>query len=177
MNTRKVMLLAVLAGLMSALSFFSMPSEGAVKNKNEGTAVVSEGKSVKVQYTLKVDGKVLETSVGRGPLQFTAGSHQIIPGFEKAVMGMKVGQKKSFSVSPAEGYGLEDPKAIKSIPKKQIPPDIKPRAGMILDTKGKNGQRVPVKVVEVKNEVVVINFNHPLAGKTLKYDIEVLEIK
>jgi FKBP-type peptidyl-prolyl cis-trans isomerase 2 len=177
MNTRKVMLLGVLAGLMSALSFFSMPSEGAAKNKNEGIVVVSEGKSVKVQYTLKVDGKVVDSSVGREPLQFTAGSHQIIPGFEKAVMGMKVGQKKSFSVSPAEGYGPEDPKAIKSVPKNQIPPDIKPKAGMLLDTQGKNGQRVPVRVVKVKKDVVVINFNHPLAGKTLNYDVEVLEIK
>ena len=177
MNTNKVMLLAVLAGLMTALSFFSIPSEGAEKTKNERTVVVSEGKSVKVQYTLKVDGKVVDSSAGREPLQFIAGSHQIIPGFEKAVMGMKAGQKKSFSVSPAEGYGPEDPKAIKSVPKKQIPPDIKPKAGMLLDTQGKNGQRVPVRVVKVKKDVVVINFNHPLAGKTLNYDVEVLEIK
>ena len=177
MNTRKVMLFAVLVGLMTALSFFSIPSEGAEKTKNEGTVVVSEGKTVKVNYTMKVGGKVLETSIGHKPLQFKAGSHQVIPGFEKAVMGMKTGQKKSFSVSPREGYGLEDPKAIKSIPKKQIPPDIKPKAGMLLDTQGKDGQRVPVRVVEVKKDVVVINFNHPLAGKTLNYDIEVLEIK
>ena len=177
MNTRKVMLLAVLAGLMSALSFFSIPSEGAEKTKNEGAAVVSEGKSVKVRYTLKVNGKVIDSSAGREPLQFIEGSHQVVPGFEKAVMGMKAGQKKSFSVSPAEGYGPEDPKAIKSVPKKQIPPDIKPKAGMLLDTQGKNGQRVPVRVVKVKKDVVVINFNHPLAGKTLNFDVEVLEIK
>jgi len=177
MKTRNTMLCAIFAGLMAVLSIFSIPSEGAEKTNKEGTIVVSEGKTVKVNYTMKVGGKVLETSIGRKPLQFKAGSHQVIPGFEKAVMGMKAGQKKSFSVSPAEGYGLEDPKAIKSIPKKQIPPDIKPKAGMILDTKGKNGQRVPVKVVEVKKDVVVINFNHPLAGKTLSYDVEVLEVK
>jgi FKBP-type peptidyl-prolyl cis-trans isomerase 2 len=147
------------------------------KLKTKGTVIVSEGKSVKVHYTLRVDGKVLETSIGHEPLQFTAGSRRMIPGFEKAVMGMKAGQKKSFSVSPAEGYGLEDPKAIKDVPKKQIPPDIKPKAGMLLDTQGKNGQRVPVRVVKVKKDVVVINFNHPLAGKTLNYDVEVLEIK
>jgi FKBP-type peptidyl-prolyl cis-trans isomerase SlyD len=177
MNSRHVMLLAVFAGIMTALSFFSIPSEGAEKTKNKGTVVVSEGKTVTVNYTMKVGGKVLETSIGHKPVQFKTGSHQVVPGFEKAVMGMKVGEKKSFSVSPAEGFGLEDPKAIKNVPKKQIPPDIKPKAGMLLDTQGKNGQRVPVRVVEVKKDVVVINFNHPLAGKTLNYDIEVLEIK
>lgn len=177
MHKRKMLLLAVLVGLMTALSFISVPSEGAGKNKNNNTVVVSEGKAVKVNYTLKVDGKVFDSSVGRKPVEFTAGSHQMIPGFEKGVMGMKAGQKKSFSVSPAEGYGPEDPKAIRSIPKSQIPPDIKPKAGMLLDTKKKNGQRVPVKVVKVNKDAVVINFNHPLAGKTLKYDVEVLEIK
>jgi FKBP-type peptidyl-prolyl cis-trans isomerase 2 len=175
MKTRNILLCFMLAGLVAYPSIFSVPSEGAEK-ATKGAAVVAEGKSVKVNYTLKVDGKILETSVGRKPLQFRAGSRQVLPGFEKAIIGMKAGQKKSFKLSPEQGYGLEDPKAIKSIPKAKIPPDIKPKAGMILDTQGKNGQRVPVKVVEVKKDVVIINFNHPLAGKTLSYDVEVLEV-
>jgi FKBP-type peptidyl-prolyl cis-trans isomerase SlyD len=177
MKTRDMMVSVIFAGFIAGLSIFSIPSEGVENAKKEAAVVVAEGKSVKVHYTLKVGGKVVGSSIGREPIQFKAGSHQIIPGFEKAIIGMKAGQKKSFKLSPEQGYGLEDPKAIKSIPKTQIPPDIKPKAGMILDTQGKDGQRVPVKVVEVKKDVVVIDFNHPLAGKTLYYDVEVVEVK
>ena len=175
MKTKKVILYAVFLGFIAAL-FFAVSAEAAEKKKNGGALVVSEGKSVKVNYTLTVDGKVVDTSNGRGPLEFKAGSHQMIPGFEKAVMGMKTGEKKSFKVSPKEGYGPEDPKAIRDIPKSQLPPEMTPKAGMTL-TAQSNGQSVPVRIVEVKKDVVVMNFNHPLAGKTLHFDVEVLEIK
>jgi FKBP-type peptidyl-prolyl cis-trans isomerase 2 len=175
MKTKKVILYAVFLGFIAAL-FFAVSAEAAEKKKNGGALVVSEGKSVKVNYTLTVDGKVVDTSNGRGPLEFKAGSHQMIPGFEQAVMGMKTGEKKSFKVSPKEGYGPEDPKAIRDIPKSQLPPEMTPKAGMTL-TAQSNGQSVPVRIVEVKKDVVVMNFNHPLAGKTLHFDVEVLEIK
>ena len=175
MKTKKVILYAVFLGFIAAL-FFTVASEAAENKKNGGALVVSEGKSVKVNYTLTVDGKVVDSSNGRGPLEFKAGSHQMIPGFEKAVMGMKTGEKKSFKVSPKEGYGLEDPKAIRDIPKNQLPPEMTPKAGMTLTAQA-NGQSVPVRIVEVKKDVVVMNFNHPLAGKTLNFDVEVLEIK
>jgi FKBP-type peptidyl-prolyl cis-trans isomerase 2 len=177
MKARNVMLLAVLLGFIVALAFFAGSSEGAEKKKGGETSVVSDGKSVKVQYTLTVDGKVMDSSNGREPLQFKAGSHQVIPGFEKAVMGMKVGEKKSFKVSPEEGYGLKDPKAIQDVPKTQLPPDITPKAGMTLYAQTKDGKRFPVKIVEVKKDVVVMDFNHPLAGKTLNFDVEVVDIK
>jgi FKBP-type peptidyl-prolyl cis-trans isomerase 2 len=177
MKKRNMTLFAVLLGFITVLLFFVVSSEGAEKEKKGGTLVVSEGKSVKVHYTLTVDGKVVDSSNGREPLQFKAGSHEMIPGFEKGVMGMKVGEKKSFKVSPEEGYGPENPKAIQNIPKNQLPPDITPKAGMTLYAQGKNGQRVPVRVIEVKEDVVVMNFNHPLAGKTLNFDVEVVEIQ
>ena len=175
MKTKKVILCAAFLGLIAAL-FFTVSSEAAEKKKSGNTLVVSEGKSVKVNYTLTVDGKVVDTSKGRGPLEFKAGSRQMIPGFEKAVLGMKTGEKKSFKVSPKEGYGLEDPKAIRDIPKNQLPPEMTPKAGMTLTAQA-NGQKVPVRIVEVKKDVVVMNFNHPLAGKTLHFDVEVLEIQ
>lgn len=177
MKTNKEMHLVFLAVIITAVSIFSIPAESAEKTKKQETAVVSEGKSVKVNYTLKVDGKVVDSSIGRDPIMFTAGKRQVIPGFEKAIIGMKQGQKKSFRVSPSEGYGPEDPNAVRRVPKQQIPPDIKPKAGMLLDTQGQDGKRVPVKVVKVEKDIVVLNFNHPLAGKTLNYDVEVLEIK
>jgi FKBP-type peptidyl-prolyl cis-trans isomerase 2 len=177
MKKRNMTLFSVLAGLIMALSFFTVSSGGAEEKKKAEEIIVSEGKSVKVNYTLTVDGKVLDSSKGREPLQFKAGNHEMIPGFEKAVMGMKSGEKKSFTLSPAEGYGQVDPKALQDIPKKQLPPDITPKAGMTLLAQGNNGQGIPVKIVEVKEDVVVIDFNHPLAGKTLNFDVEVLEVK
>lgn len=138
---------------------------------------VSEGKTVKVHYTLTVDGQVVDSSKGSEPLQFKAGEHKVIPGFEKAVMGMQVGEKKSFQVSPEEAYGPENPNAFQNVPKKQLPSNITPEKGMTLSTQSKDGKRINVRIHEVKKDVVVMNFNHPLAGKTLDFDIEVMEIQ
>lgn len=176
MKTRNVTLFSVLLAVVVGLSFLAVYAEAAEKDKKE-EVVISEGKTVKVNYTLTVDGKEVDSSKGRGPLEFKPGSHQVIPGFEKAVMGMKVGDKKSFKVAPEDGYGPEDPTARQNIPKKQLPPEITPKAGMMLMAHGKDGQSIPVKIVEVRDDEVVMDFNHPLAGKTLNFDVEVLEIK
>jgi FKBP-type peptidyl-prolyl cis-trans isomerase 2 len=176
MKTRNVTLFSVLLAVIVGLSFLAAYSEAAEKDKKE-EIVISEGKAVKVNYTLTVDGKEADSSKGRGPLEFKPGSHQVIPGFEKAVMGMKVGEKKSFKVAPEDGYGPEDPAAKQNVPKNQLPPDITPKAGMMLMAQAKDGRSIPVKIVEVKDDVVVIDLNHPLAGKTLNFDVEVLEIK
>lgn len=177
MKTKNVTLFAVLLGFMAVLTFLGASSEGAEKAKKGGALAVGEGKTVKVQYTLRVDGKVVDSSSGREPLQFKAGKHEMISGFEKAVMGMKVGEKKSFKVSPEEGYGPQNPKAVQNVPRSQLPPDMTPKAGMTLVAQGKNGERMPVRVVEVKKDMVVMDFNHPLAGKTLNFDVEIVEIK
>jgi FKBP-type peptidyl-prolyl cis-trans isomerase 2 len=166
MKKKYVVLFTTLLGIIMALSSLSCSK-----------STVSEGKTVKVHYTLTVDGQVVDSSNGSAPLQFKAGEHKVIPGFEKAVMGMKVGEKKSFQVSPEEAYGPENPKAFQDIPKKQLPPNITPKKGMTLSTQSKDGQRINVRVHEVKKDVVVMNFNHPLAGKTLHFDIEVVEIQ
>ncbi len=164
--------LTIVLGLITA----SVAQAGAADAK-KGGAAVADGKTVKVNYTLTVDGKVVDSSKGRQPLEFKAGSHQMIPGFEKAVMGMKAGQKKSFKVKPEDGYGLVNPKAYREVPRKQLPADITPKAGMTLVAQGQNGQKMPVKIKEVKKDAVVIDFNHPLAGKTLDFDVEVMEVK
>lgn len=171
------MLFAVVLGFVAALMFSAVSSEAAGKVKKGNSLVVSEGKSVKVDYTLKVDGKVVDSSKGRGPLQFKVGSHEVVPGFEKSVMGMKVGEKKSFKVSPEDGYGAQNPKAIQNVPRKELPADLTPKAGMTLYAQAKNGQRFPVRIMEVRKDDVVMDFNHPLAGKTLDFDVEVLDIK
>ncbi len=143
----------------------------------QAAAIVSEGKVVKVNYTLTVDGKVVDTSKGRGPLVVAIGKHQVIPGFEKGLMGMKVGQKKSFTVSPKDGYGEVNPKAIVEIPKSKLPAGVKITPGMTLYGRGPSGQPVPVKVVKVKKDTAVVDLNNPMAGKTLNFAVQVMDIK
>jgi FKBP-type peptidyl-prolyl cis-trans isomerase 2 len=175
MREVKVMFLFLFFACFTAVTI-AVPAGAAEKTK-KGTAVVADGKTVKVNYTLTVDGKVVDSSKGREPLEFKAGAHQMIPGFEKGVMGMKAGEKKSFTVKPEEGYGQVNPKAFQEVPKKKLPADVKPKAGMTLYAQGKEGQPIPVTIKEVKKDVVVMDFNHPLAGKTLNFDVEVVEVK
>jgi FKBP-type peptidyl-prolyl cis-trans isomerase 2 len=177
MNKKNLRLFTALIGIVAVLSFSAISSSRAEETGKEDAPVVVEGKTVKLNYTLEVDGKVVDSSQGRGPLEFKVGSGQMIPGFEKGVMGMKVGEKKSFKVSPEDGYGPEDPKAIQDIPKSNLSPQIKPEPGMTLYARTPDGRKVRARIIEVKDDVVVINFNHPLAGKTLNFDVEVLEIK
>jgi FKBP-type peptidyl-prolyl cis-trans isomerase 2 len=175
MNREKVF--RGLMGLLLALSCFMVPAVWAEEGAKGDVPVVSEGKQVKVHYTLKVDGEVVDSSKEREPLEVKIGSQQVIPGFEKALMGMKAGEKKSFQVTPEEGYGHEDPRAVQEIPRDKLPPDREPEVGMKLFTRGPQGEIITGKIVEVREDVVVMDFNHPLAGKTLDFDVEVVEIK
>ncbi len=152
-------------------------TRAAEKKITGATAMVAEGKTVSVNYTLTVDGKIEDSNKGKPPLEFKTGAHQMIPGFEKAVMGMKTGEKKSFRVKPEDGYGPVNPQAFKEVPKKQLPAGMTPKAGMMLSAKGQNGRQIPVRIKEVKKDTVVMDFNHPLAGKTLIFDVEVVGIK
>ncbi len=137
---------------------------------------VSNGKKVTLEYTLKLDDQsVVDTNVGGEPLKVTQGSHQLIPGVEKQLEGMAVGEKKNFTVAPTEGYGSIDPKAFQEIDKKMVPPDSQ-KVGTQLEGKTADGQKVFPRISEVKNETVILDFNHPLAGKTLHFDIKVLDV-
>ena len=138
---------------------------------------VSEGKSISMEYTLTLENKeVLDSNVGGEPLTFTQGSHQIIPGLETALDGMKAGERKQVTVAPEQGYGKVDPQAIQEVPIDQIPPDAR-KVGVQLQGKDGQGRVVHPTVTEVKEQVVVLDFNHPLAGKTLYFDVKILDIK
>ncbi len=169
-------LLAGLIGLLMVFSYFIVPAEGAEQSIKEDVPFIIEGKKVRLHYTLTVDGNIIDSSKGREPMEVRVGTRQVIPGFENAIKDMKVGEKKSFEVSPEEGYGLEDPKAIHEISRDKLPPDLKPEPGMTLYAKDKNGLPMPIRIMEVKKDMVVLNFNHPLAGKTLKFEVEIIEI-
>ncbi|MES2430715.1 MAG: FKBP-type peptidyl-prolyl cis-trans isomerase [Bacteroidota bacterium] len=135
------------------------------------------GDAVSVHYTGKlVSGEQFDSSVGREPLAFTVGAGQMIKGFDAAIPGMEVGDKKTINIPAAEAYGEKDPQAIIEFPKENVPADMKLEAGMPLTLSNQYGQPVPVVVVEVKDDVIVLDANHHLAGQELIFDIELVSI-
>jgi len=138
---------------------------------------ISDGKTISMEYTLTLeDKKVLDTNVGGAPLNFTQGSHQIIPGLETALEGMKIGESKQVTVAPEQGYGPVNPQAVEEVPIDRIPEEAR-KVGAQLQGKDGQGRMVHPRVTEVKEQVVVLDFNHPLAGKELFFDVKILDIK
>jgi peptidylprolyl isomerase len=140
-------------------------------------AQVKNGDVVKVHYTGKlVSGDQFDSSVGREPLEFTVGAGMMIKGFDAALPGMSVGDKKTVDITAANGYGEKDPNAVIEFPKENVPEDMKLEPGMNLTLTNQEGQPFPVTVTEVKEDVVVLDANHFLAGQDLVFDIELVEI-
>ena len=138
--------------------------------------MIENGKVVSVHYVGKfTDGEVFDSSEGREPLQFEVGSGQLIPGFESAIIGKVVGDKVTASITPEEGYGLVREDLIVSVPLDKMPGDVE--VGQALEAQGDNGQSAQVFVKEINEDTVVIDGNHPLAGKDLVFEIEVVEIQ
>ena len=133
------------------------------------------GTKVKIHYTGTLnDGSVFDSSEGKEPLEFTFGENQVISGFENGVIGMKLNEEKIIKIIPAEAYGESQPQLIVTIPKEKFPQDI--QAGGRLILKSPDGQSIPASVSEVNKDNVVIDLNHPLAGKELTFKIKVVGI-
>jgi peptidylprolyl isomerase len=138
---------------------------------------VKSGDTVRVHYTgTLTDGQTFDSSEGKDPLEFTVGSGQIIPGLDSAVEGMAVGDKKTVEVPVDQAYGQPDPNAQQAVPRTDIPEDIPLDLGTQLQVQTPQGQVMPVTVVEVTDEQVVLDANHPLAGKDLTFAIELVDI-
>jgi peptidylprolyl isomerase len=138
--------------------------------------IVEKGKQVSFEYTLTVDGEVVDKSEGK-PLQYKHGDGQIIPGLAEQLEGLKVGDEKVVEVDPDQAYGKVDPNAFRDVPKTVLPADLTPAVGMILQMQGPTGQALPVKIAEIKEESVVLDLNHPLAGKKLVFSIKIVSIE
>ncbi len=139
--------------------------------------VAKKGDQVKVHYTGKLtDGTVFDSSDGRAPLEFEVGAGMMIKGFDAAVDGLGIGAKVTAEIPAAEAYGEAREDMIIDIPRTNLPPDLNPEVGQKLAMSQPDGQQVPVKVKEVREDVVVIDANHDLAGKDLIFDIELVEI-
>ena len=136
-----------------------------------------KGDVVRVHYTGKLtNGEQFDSSNGREPLEFTVGAGQMIKGFDAAMPGMSVGEKKTINILPEDGYGEKDQQAIIEFPKENIPKDINVEVGMQLQLRNEAGQPFPVTITEIKDNVIVLDGNHSLAGKELVFDIELMEI-
>ncbi|MFZ4058922.1 MAG: FKBP-type peptidyl-prolyl cis-trans isomerase [Ferruginibacter sp.] len=140
-------------------------------------AQVKEGDVVRVHYTGKLtNGEQFDSSVGREPLEFTVGAGMMIKGFDAAMPGMTVGEKKTINIAPEDAYGAKSDEAIIEFPAENVPADMKLEPGMQLTLSNQMGQPVPVIVVEVKPDVIILDANHFLAGQELVFDIELVEI-
>ncbi|MBD3259541.1 peptidylprolyl isomerase [Candidatus Woesearchaeota archaeon] len=139
---------------------------------------IKEGNKVKIEYEGSLeDGTVFDSSAKHGaPLEVEIGAKQIIPGFEKALIGMEKGQEKEITLKPADAYGEPNPQLLKKIPKAQLPKEPEPKKGMMLTLGTPDGKQFPAKIAEVGENDVTIDLNHPLAGKTLKFKIKVLDV-
>ena len=136
-----------------------------------------EGNVVKVHYSGRLtDGTLFDSSEGREPLEFTLGAGQMIKGFDTGVLGMAIGEKKTLRIAAEDAYGARDEEAIIEFPAENIPEDMKLEPGMQLTLRNQHGQPVPVIVLEVKEEVIIMDANHMLAGQDLVFDVELVSI-
>jgi FKBP-type peptidyl-prolyl cis-trans isomerase SlyD len=167
-----------MVGLGLVLTFASAQAEEAVPAAEPApTATIQNNMDIGLEYTLTVEGSVVETTDGRGPFHYIHGQGQMIPGLERELIGLHVGDAKEVTVSPGEAYGEVDPAAFVEVPKDQLPNDTPPTVGMVLQGVNPDGKNFRAKINEVKDSSVVLDLNHPLAGKTLNFQVRVTDIK
>jgi len=138
---------------------------------------VQNGVVVSMEYTLKIDGEVIDSSEGQDPLEFLTGHGNIISGLEREMIGMKVGDSKDVVVAPKDGYGEYDEKAYLDVQKKQFPKDMQVEEGLELTVRDDSGQGRYARIETVGGETVRLNFNHPLAGDELHFNVKIVNLR
>lgn len=132
---------------------------------------------IKVHYTgTLTDGQVFDSSIDREPLEFKVGAGQMIPGFEKGVMNMELNEKKIVEISANEAYGEVKEELFQEISKSQLPDNLDPEVDMALAAQMPDGRTQQLRIAKVQEDTIVVDANHPLAGKDLKFEIEVVQI-
>jgi FKBP-type peptidyl-prolyl cis-trans isomerase SlyD len=160
---------------MAATSLIGMASVQA--EEAPATVAIANDMDVALEYTLTVDGAVVDSTEGKAPFHYIHGRQQVITGLERQLHGLHIGDTKELTVAPEEGYGAVDPAAVIEVSKTQLPLDVQPTVGMSLRGLNPDGQGFRATVKEVKDQTVILDLNHPLAGKTLAFKIKVLDIK
>ena len=150
---------------------------GHQEDIQSGTKSISPGKKVSLEFTLILDdGTHVQSNVGQEPMVYTHGAQQIIPGLERQLLGMRVGERKRIVVLPEEGYGPVDPKRTQEVEIDKIPEEAR-KVGAKLTGRGPQGQMMYAEVKEIKGDTAVLDLNHPLAGKKLTFDVKVLKVE
>ena len=135
------------------------------------------GDTVQVHYTGKLDdGTKFDSSAGQDPLEFSIGAGNVIPGFESAVERMAVGESKSIKIDAHDAYGPRHDQLVQEVPREQLPDDMQPEVGMQLQAQGEDGQMMRFVISGVSDETITVDGNHPLAGQSLNFDIELVAI-
>ena len=142
-----------------------------------GAAKAKDGDTVKVDYKLTLeDGTVYDESAAGEPLEFTLGENEVITGFEDAVKGMKVGETKTVTLTPEQAYGQYDDSLVQVVDRSQLPADIDPQVGQYLQAQGSDGSVRTFVITAVTDTTVTVDGNHPLVGKTLTFEITLVNI-
>ncbi len=137
---------------------------------------VQDGNDISIEYTLSTkDGGTIDSNVGKKVFTYTQGSKHILPGMQKQLAGLKVGDKKSMDLQPDEAYGPIDPKAIEEVDLSMVPEEAR-KVGQYIQSEGPHGTVIRAKVQEIKEKTIVLDFNHPLAGKALHFDVKIVNI-
>jgi FKBP-type peptidyl-prolyl cis-trans isomerase 2 len=138
---------------------------------------IKNGDKVKVHYTGSLDnGTVFDSSEAREPIEFTVGSGQLIKGFDQGVIGMKKGEEKVIHIKAADAYGEHSDKLIRKVERNLLPKDREPQVGMVMGLVRSDGMQAEARIIEVNPENILIDMNHPLAGKNLNFKIRIVEI-
>ena len=144
----------------------------------EEKLTVADGLVVSLDYTLRLDdGETIDTSTDQEPLEFLQGRGHIIPGLEQALYGMAVDDQKDVVVEPADGYGEQDPDAFELVDRDVFPPDLDLRPGIGLRMRDGSGQALEAYVADVRPDGVLLDFNHPLAGETLYFQVRIAALR
>jgi FKBP-type peptidyl-prolyl cis-trans isomerase SlyD len=138
---------------------------------------VQDGQVVAMDYTLHVDGEILDSSEGHGPLEFLQGSGNIIPGLERELYGLSIGESKQVVVAPVDGYGEIDPNALVYVPRSQFPANIPMEAGTDIQVHDQQGHEMMARIDHVEADSIRLDFNHPLAGKELQFNVKIVSLR
>ena len=138
---------------------------------------VADGQVIVMEYTLQVDGEIIDTSAGHGPIEFIQGLGNIVPGLEKNLYGMAVGESKDVVVAAVDGYGEMDSQAYMEVPRDQFPEDIPMETGTQIELHDESGQPMVARIDQVGDTTVRLDFNHPLAGKELHFAVKIAGLR
>lgn len=162
-----------LASLFALLAMFTVSSTLHA----EEAKVITEGSKVSLEYTLNIEGgQTVDSNSGDEPLVYTQGNQEIIPALEQELQGLAPGDEKQVTLEPEDAYGTVDPEAFREVPLEQIPEDARSE-GQLLVMQDQQGNQQQIKVSEIRDDTALLDLNHPLAGKTLQFDVKVVDVQ